>query len=114
MTHFWIFHHGNPIDEDTVMTFAGHINFDTVNVIATGTIVIKAVDNSWLVHATFSDFTFTNNLFNGSLDFTTVNGTAPVELTGSVPAGPVPIGVMLPLTTQPNASFIFGIPPATP
>ena len=111
--HFWVFHNGSPQDPPATFLQSGHINFDTDNVIANGNVVIKALDNSWLVHVTFDNFTFVNDTFNGDIVFSTITGTPPSAFTGSMPVGPVPLGVLIPSQAA-NTSFIFGVPPATP
>lgn len=110
--HFWLFHSGNPTQPPS-FTLQGHLVLDLTTKISTGNIVARANDGSWVVHASFTDFVFDNDLFSTTINFTTISGNPPTEFVGTSVVGPVPQGVLIP-TGAPNVDFFVGSTPPAP
>ena len=110
--HFWLFHSGNPTQPPS-FTLQGHLVLDLATQTSTGNIVASATDNSWIVHASFSDFTFEDDLFTTTINFNTIRGNPPAGFVGSDVVGPVPQGALTP-TGAPNVDFFVGSTPPAP
>lgn len=97
----------NGPDIDPEFTIAGHITLDSGNIDSQGSILFRALDNSWKSKGEIVDgydLNFPDNLFTGVIAFNTVNGTPPFPATISF--GPIPLETNVEIPGLDN-TFIF-------